>query len=212
MINQGQKVWSVAWAWAAGWALVSMGQVISGAFNRPNNGLTAFYVLGFAGWAIGAAGTIRYVRSRFGADIHVTALSAAGWCVGALVAVVLWFFWAETAETWQVGFLGPIVAPVLGGVIGGAFTLPMRSLSSAVAIVRASLLGAFSWGAAFLVFQFLAFYAGYILMLMTAGLLAPTVGWVWAQVPGWALPAGIGGFLAGWLASLSLRFKKREAV
>jgi len=212
MIKQQKKFWSIAWAWAAGWVLLSMGQVISGVYNSPNNGLTAFHVLGFTGWGIGAAGTIRYVRQRFGVDVYVTALSAAGWCIGALVAVALWLFWADKAETWQIGFLGPIVGPGLGGAIGGAFTLPMRVLSSPAAIARASLLGALSWGAAFLVFQFLAFYAGYILMLITAGLLAPIVGWVWAQVPWWALPAGVGGFLAALLASLSLRSRKPAAA
>jgi len=199
----------VAWAWAAGWVLVSMGQTISDVYSLPNRGLTALYVLGFAGWAIGATGTIRYVRHRFGADVYVIALSVAGWGVGSLVAVVLGLFWMQT---WNMGFLAMIVSPALGGALGGALTLPMRSLSSPATIVRASVRGAFSWGAAFVVFQFLAFYAGYILMQMTVNQLVPIAGAALATVPGWALPAGVGGLLAGWLASRSLQVTERAAV
>jgi hypothetical protein len=178
-------------------------------YSLPNRGLTALYVFGFAGWTIGAAGTIRYVRHRFGADVYIIALSVAGWVVGALVAVVLGLF---RAETWNVGFLGLIVGPAVGGAIGGALTLPMRSPSSPATIVRASVRGALSWGAAFLVFQFLAFYTGYILMLMTAVPLASIVGWVWATVPGWALPAGVCGFLAARLACRYSQLNERAAV
>lgn len=209
MINQQRQIKSIAWAWAAGWVLASMGQVISDVFSSPNRGLTAFYVLGFAGWATGAAGTIRYVRNRFGADVKVTALSAAGWGFGALAAVVLGLFWMET---WNVGFLGSIAGPALGGAIGGALTLPMRSLSSPAAILRASVRGALSWGAAFLVFQFLAFYTGYFLMQMTIVPLLPILGPVWATFPGWAFPAGAGGFLAAQYASKSLNFTEGAAV
>lgn len=209
MINGRRKFQSVAWAWAAGWVLVSMGQTISDVYSLPNRGLTALYVLGFAGWAIGATGTIRYVRHRFGADVYVIALSVAGWGVGSLVAVVLGLFWMQT---WNMGFLAMIVSPALGGALGGALTLPMRSLSSPATIVRASVRGAFSWGAAFVVFQFLAFYAGYILMQMTVNQLVPIAGAALATVPGWALPAGVGGLLAGWLASRSLQVTERAAV
>ncbi len=187
-----------------------MGQVILYVYStNPNDISPVTYVLGFAGWAIGAAGTIRYVRHRFGADAYVIALSVAGWSVGALVAVVLGLFWLQT---WNVAFFGPIVGVALGGAIGGALTFPMQSLSSPATIVRASVRSAFSWGLAFLVFQILAFYAGYILMLITAVPLAPIVGWVWAEVPGWALPAGVGGLLAALLASRSLQITEREAV
>jgi hypothetical protein len=92
MINRRREFQSVAWALVAGWVLASMGQVISDVYSLSNRGLTAAYVLGFAGWTIGAAGTIRYVRHRLGANVHVIALSVAGWGVGALVAVVLGLF------------------------------------------------------------------------------------------------------------------------
>jgi len=196
-IDQRPKFWSVAWAWAAAWVLVSIGQMVSGVYNLPNYGLMAYYLLGFAGWAIGAAGTIRYLHQRFGADAHRMALRAAGWAAGALVALWFGLFWAQT---WDAGFLGLILGPALGAVIGGAFTLPLRSPASPAAVLRACLRGAISWGAAFLVFQVLAFYAGYILTQMTVNLLAPILGDVWATVPGWALPAGFGGFLAALLA------------
>jgi hypothetical protein len=212
MINRKREYLSIAWAWAAGWTLVSIGQVISDVYSIPDTDLTAYYALGFVGWTIGAAGTIRYLHNRFEANVHVIALSVLGWGVGALVAVGLMPFMALWAETRQLGFLGPILSPVLGGAIGGASTLPMRSLSCPATIARASMLGAFSWGTAFLVFQFLAFYAGYILMLMTLNTLAPIVGWIWAGVPGWSLPAGVGGFLAAWLASRSLHLTERAAV
>ena len=212
VLNQKPERITVALAWAAGWLLFSMGQMLSGMYNLPNNGETAFTVLGLAGWAIAAAFTIRYLRRHSGADARITALSVVGWSAGTLEAVILWSFWAHTAENWQAGFLGPVLSPTLGGLIGGALTLPLKSLSSPAAILRASLRGALCWGAGFLIFQSLAFYAGYFLMLMTVAPLAPIVGWVWAEVPGWALTAGVGGFLAGWLGSFSLGSKKQTLV
>jgi hypothetical protein len=203
MITQRPKFQSVAWTWAAGWMLVSLGVVLSGVYNSPNRGLTAFYGLGFAGWVIGAAGTIRYVHQRFGADARMIALSAVGWGGGALVAVLLGLFWMFR---WDTGFLGPLLAAALGGAIGGAFTLPLRSLSSPAAMLRMSLRGAFSWGLAFLVFQFLAFYAGYILMQLTINPLLPLLGEVWAGVPGLALPAGVCGFTSALLALLASKW------
>jgi hypothetical protein len=203
MSTKSVKFHSVTWAWALGWLLASMGQVLSGVYNLPNRGLTAFYLLGFAGWAIGAAGTLRYMRLRFGAEARVVALSAAGWMAGALSALVLGLFWMST---WNIGFLGPPVAVALGGAIGGGLTLPMRSFSSPAAIVRASLRGTFNWGLAFLVFQILMFYASYILVQWTVNPLVPILGEVWAEVPGWGLPACLGGFLAALLAMLDSRW------
>jgi len=202
MINRQRMFQSVAWAWAAGWVLVSMCYVVADVSSLPNRGLAAIYGLGFAGWTIGAAGTISYVRHRFGADVYVIALSVAGWGVGALVAVVLL----------SVGFQGLIVGAALGGAIGGGLTLPMRSPSSSATIVRASVRRAFNWGVSFLVFQFLAFYIGYFLLLMAAAPLASIVGWGWAKAAVWALPAGVGGFLAARLASRSLHFTERGAA
>jgi hypothetical protein len=209
MNHRHPKILSVAWAWSAGWALASVGMSISDVYSSPNRGLAAFLMLGFAGWAIGAAGTIRYVRLRFGADIPVIVLSVAGWVVGALVAVVLGLLWMET---WNLGYLGLPVGAALGGAIGGTLTLPVQSLASRVSLVRQSLRGALIWGASFLVFQVLAFYAGYLLVLMTAVPLASIIGWGWATVPGWALAAGVCGFLAARLASTSLRITKQAAT
>ncbi|OGN97757.1 MAG: hypothetical protein A2Z71_05790 [Chloroflexi bacterium RBG_13_50_21] len=201
MFNRQPKIQSVAWAWAIGWSLVSMGMVISDVYSSPNRGLIAYYVLGVTGWIIGVVGTIRYMRHMFGVDVHMIALSVTGWGVGALVAMVLGLFWMET---WNLGFLGSPVGVALGAAIGGALMLPRGSQTSFVRIIRVSSVGAFSWGAAFLVFQILAFYVGYFLMLMTYNPLASMVGWVWATVPGWTLPAGFFGFIAAWLAIKSL--------
>ena len=90
MINHRRNYQLIAWAWGAGWLLVSMGMAISGVYSSPNSGLTAAYVLGFAGWTIGAAVTIHYVRQQFGKNVYLTGLSIAGWAVGAFVAVVTW--------------------------------------------------------------------------------------------------------------------------
>jgi hypothetical protein len=208
MIHQRGKILPVALAWAAGWLLVSLGQAISDVYSSPKRGLTAVYVLGLAGWAIAAAVTIRYVRRQFGADGHVTALSAAGWAAGALVAVVMGTHWLFT---WNAGFFGLIAGPALGAVIGGAFTLPMRSLSPAGVILRASLLGAFIWGLVFLIFQTVAFYAWYFLFAKTVNSLYRTVGPVWALIIVGIFPAGIGGFLAGLIAASTLAFSGRQA-
>jgi hypothetical protein len=195
----------ISWAWAAGWFLVSMGMTISDVYSSPNRGLTIAYVMGFAGWAIGAAVTINYMQHQFVTNVYITGLSMAGWTVGALVAVALGLYWLQT---WDAGFWGPIVAAAIGGAIGGALTLPIRYPSSLATIVRRSLWGAFSWGVMFLVFQVLAFYAGYILSALTVNRLVPIVGNIWAEVPGWALPAGLAGLHAAWLASRSLRSKE----
>jgi hypothetical protein len=59
MSHRWRKVQSIAWAWAARWALVSLGMVISDVYSSPNRGLPVAYSLGFAGWAIGSAVRIR---------------------------------------------------------------------------------------------------------------------------------------------------------
>ena len=196
--KQKREPQSIAWAWAAGWLLVSMGQAISDVYSSPNRGLTAYYLLGFAGWIIGAAGTLRYMRRKFGADANVTALSAAGWTVGAVVAVVLGLFFLHT---WNAGFLGPLAAAALGAAIGGALTLPMASLSSPGTVALAILRGMFSWGAAFLIFQILAFYAWYMLYMLTVNTLSQIFGNLWASIFVGVIPASVGGLLAGWLAA-----------
>ncbi len=206
MISQRRMFQSIPWAWAAGWTLVSTGMVISDGYSNPNRGWTAAYVLGFAGWALGAAVTISYIRLQLGKNNYATALSVAGWAVGALVAVVLGLSWLQT---WDAGYWGPIMAAAFGGAIGGAFTIPVQSPPSLAKIVGASLLGALRWGATFLVFQTLAFYAGYIISQLTVNQLVPIVGNIWAEVPGWALPAGVCGLLAALLASRSLRVTGR---
>src|SRR4030042_481170 len=145
MINHRRNYQLIAWAWGAGWLLVSMGTAISGVYSNPNSGLTAAYVLGFAGWIIGAAVTIHYVRQQFGKNVYLTGLSIAGWAVGAL-----------------------------------------------------------GWGVMFLIFQTLAFYAGYILTALSVNRLAPLLGDTWATVPGWAVPMGLAGLHAAMLASRAL--------
>ena len=188
---------SVAWAWAAGWSLISLGFVISDVYSTPNRGLTAAYLLGVIGWAIGSVVTIRYVRQPFGAKGVPVALSAAGWALGGLVTIVLGLDWLENG---RLAFLGPIVATGMGGAIGGALTAPTPPGSSPSTVLRQGIGGAFAWGTAFFVFQIVAFYAGYILMQMTVDALVPFVGHVGAKIPGWALPAACGGFMAARLA------------
>ena len=208
MSHQRGRIWSVGLAWAAGWLLVSLGQAISDVYSSPNRGSTALYVLGLAGWAVGAAGTLRFLRRRFGADGSVTANSAAGWAAGALVAVVLGTHWLFT---WNAGFIGVIAGPALGAVIGGASTLPVRSLPPAGVALRASLLGMFAWGGVFLLFQTAAFYAWYILYATMGNSLYQSVGPVWALIIVGIIPAGIGGFLAGLNAALLLSWIGRLA-
>jgi hypothetical protein len=157
MIDHRRQIRSAAWTWAIGWFMATVGLVISDVYSTPNRGLIAAYLLGLLGWAVGGAGTIRYVRRRFGGDGYVVALSAAGWGVGALLAVVLGLVWQDE---WSPGFWGPILGAAIGGSIGGALTIPSRSLSSHPGVLRSSLSGAIRWGAAFLAFQVLAFYAG----------------------------------------------------
>ncbi len=190
------KFQAVLWAWAAGWALVSIGQQLWGVYDSPTRGVAPYLIFGIAGWALGAIFTIRYVRQRFGADGRLAAFGAVGWGLGALVAMLLGL---SLVQTWDAGFLGLIVAPALGATIGGAFTITRRS-SSPAAIVAGSLRGALGWGLSFLLFELLAFYAGYILSAVSINLLAPSLGDPWAKVPGWALPAGAGGYAAALVA------------
>lgn len=206
MVSQRRLFQSIPWAWAAAWALASTGMIISDGYSDPNRGWTAAYVLGFAGWLIGASVTIGYVHRQYGANGYITALRISGWSIEAFVAVVLGYSWLQT---WNGGYWGPIVAAALGGAIGGALTLPVRSPSSLVTIAGKSLLSAFSWGVTFLVFQTLAFYAGYILVQLTVNQLVPVVGNIWAGVPGWAIPAALCGLHAAMLASRSLRSSER---
>lgn len=198
MFFKEPQIREVAWAWALGWFLASVGSVISDVSSTPNRGLAAAYMLGLLGWTIGGAGTVRYIRQQFGADAKVVALSAIGWGVGALLAVQLGLAWQQE---WNAGFWGPIFGAAIGGTIGGALTVSSSSFSADRRALYASLSSAFRWGAAFLVFQVLAFYAGYLLMQMTVDPLVPLVGHVAAKIPGWTLPAGAGGFLAARLAS-----------
>ena len=55
--------------------------------------------------------------------------------------------------------------------------------------------GAISWGAMFLIFQTLAFYAGYILSALTVNRLVPLLGNTWADRPRMGSAYG-----AGWPA------------
>jgi hypothetical protein len=209
-MNQTQRKYlSVTWAWAAGWLLVSIGQQIWGVNNLPNQGLAPLFILGFGGWAIGAVFTIRYMRQRFDADVRVTALRSVGWGAGALVAVLLgWYL----AQSWDAGFLGLLVAPAIGALIGGALTLPVQFPASWSTVVRASLRGAFSWGLSFLVFEFLSFYLSYFFSTLMENLLAPSLGEIWASIIGWGLPAAAGGYAAALVAlfgSKLLRIRER---
>jgi hypothetical protein len=154
--------------------------------------MLAAYSFGIAGWIIGAAGTIRYLR-RCGSTPSVVVFCAAGWSAGALVAVLLGQAWLAD---WRLGYWGPIVSAALGGSVGGAFTLHVESESA----VSQRLQSALRWGASFLFFQAVAFYVGYILLQMTIDPLVPIVGHVTAGVVGWAVPAGFGGFFAARLA------------
>jgi hypothetical protein len=200
MRPQKPKLLSVSLAWGIGWLLVSLGQTISNALSIPNSGMTAAYLLGFAGWGIGAVATIRYVHHKFATGRSAIVLSAIGWGIGAFVAVVLMPSVARLAENAMLGFLGPTGSPILGSVIGGAFTLSSKSSMSRTSVAGAVMRGALSWGISFLVFQYLAFLSGYILLLLTATRLEPIVGYPWASVPGWAIPAAFGGGLAGLIA------------
>ena len=192
----------IPWAWAVGWMLVSLGMVISDVFSRPSRGMAAYSLLGFAGWAVGAAGTIFFVRRRYEAGSAVLLLSALGWVLGGLAALVLGASWMTQ---WNVGFLASPVAIAIGGAAGGGLTLPMRIIASPGAVARNVIRGAIVWGLTFLLFQVLAFYTGYFLMILTVNWLHPMVGDLWAKAPGWALPAGICGFFAGWVVSKMLR-------
>jgi len=183
--------------------------VISDVYSSPNRGWTAAYLFGFAGWAIGAAVTVSFIRRQYGVNGYLTVLSIAGWAIGAFIALALGFSWMFM---WNGGFWGPIVATALGGVIGGGFTLPLRSPSPMQSMVSASLVGAFSWGVMFLIFQTLAFYAGYLLSALMVYRLGPIIGYPWwIELPGWVVPAGVCGLLAAQLASMSLRITGRMA-
>jgi len=37
-------------AWAAAWAMASLGMVLSDVYSQPNRGLGAAFILGFVGW------------------------------------------------------------------------------------------------------------------------------------------------------------------
>jgi hypothetical protein len=154
-----------------------------------------------AGWFLASVGLVLSdVSSSLNRGLAAAyVLGSAGWASGGLVAVVVGLRWSEE---WHAGFMGPIVAGALGGAIGGALTLPMHSLSSPATVLRRSLSGAVRWGAAFLVLKVLAFYVGYILVEMTVDPLVSIVGHTAAKILGWAVPAGLGGFIAARLAGM----------
>jgi hypothetical protein len=165
--------------------------VLSDVYSRPNRGMGAAFILGFVGWGLGAAGTIQHLRKRHRPAHTRVILAVIAWIIGASIAVIAGLTWLETFSP---GFIGPILSAALGGVIGGSMTVPRSS-------VRGSLNGALRWGTSFLLFQFVAFYAGYFLMQMTVDPLIPILGHVWAKAFGWVLPAAVCGFLAARLIS-----------
>ena len=93
-----------------------MGFVISDVYSSPNRGLTAAYLLGFCGWAVGAVGTVRYVRQQSHSTVSVIVLAATGWAIGASVAVGVGLEWLHE---WNAGYWGPIMGTATGGAIGG---------------------------------------------------------------------------------------------
>jgi hypothetical protein len=171
-----------------------MGLVLSDANSTPDVALTA-YVLGFAGWLIGGLGTAHDLRRRFDSDPTVTVLCLTGWGVGSLPAVL---FGLEWLHTWNGGYWGPIVGVALGGAIGGALTLPVRSLpdASPARLLWLVVRGAVGWGAAFLALQTVSFYIGYILTEMTVDPLVAIIGHGWSKVPGMVVPAAFCGHIA----------------
>jgi hypothetical protein len=107
-------------------------------------------------------------------------------------------------QEWDAGYWGPIVGAAVGGAVGGGFTRPIRAGSGEITIWRSSVAAALSWGSAFLVFQVFAFYVGYILVQVTVDPLVPIVGHIAAKIPGWVVPAALGGWAATRLALPSL--------
>lgn len=191
MLSQAKASRLMPWAWSTAWMLTGLGVAISDLYSYPSKSLIPYVVLSAVGWGFAGIVTVRAAGHKSNKAIRIIA-----WAAAYLVYVVFGFYWATS---WNMGFLGPIVAIGVAGSIGGIFS---SKRSGAWRLISGGLVGL-----AFLVFATISFYTSYFLMFaftMEARLLGDTGALLFI----WGLPGAILGLSAGFLASLILGISK----
>jgi hypothetical protein len=183
----------IPWAWSAAWLLTGLGFWISDLSSLPSRSPFAYIAFSAAGWAIAG-----FVTASAAGEAPARTLRLVGWLVPGLASIPLSMLWLRS---WNGGFLGPIAALGLAGLLGGVAGSVRRH---AWRLVSGALVGL-----AFLLFASLSFIASYFLILIytliaqqggSAGVLSVVDALIWP------LPAalcGLGaGFAARWLLGL----------
>ncbi len=183
----------IPWAWSAAWLLAGLGFWISDLSSLPSRSPFAYIALSAAGWAIAG-----FVTASAAGEAPARTIRLVGWLVPGLASIPLSMLWLRS---WNVGFLGPIAALGLAGLLGGVAGSVRKG---AWRLVSGALLGL-----AFLLFATVSFMASYFLMLVytliaqqggSAGVLSIVDALIW-PLPG-ALFGLVAGFAARWLLGL----------
>ena len=183
MLTERQAYRWMPWAWSAAWMLTGVGVSISDLYSYPAQSLIPYFALSAVGWS--AAGIVTASASRREPGMAVRLV---GWAVAYLAAIPLGLVWLLS---WNVAYLGPIVAIGVAGAIGGV----AGSLrSGAWRLVSGVLLGL-----AFLLFATVSFSASYILLVLYAPI-AQLLGNAGADLLAWGLPSALCGLAAGFAA------------
>ena len=193
MIGETHARRLIPWAWSAAWLLTGLGFWISDLSSLPSRSPFAYIALSAAGWAIAG-----FVTASAARDAPARILGLVGWLVPGLASIPLSMLWLRS---WNMGFLGPIAALGLAGLLGAVAGSVRRN---AWRLVSGALVGL-----AFLLFASLSFIASYFLMIIytliaqqggSAGVLSVVDALIW-PLPG-AL-CGLGaGFAARWMLGL----------
>jgi len=182
MLNQSKAYRLMPWAWSVAWMLTGLGVAISDLYSYPSKSLIPYIVLSAVGWGFAGFVTVRAAGHKSGATLRLIA-----WIVAYLVYVVFGFY---DATSWNMGFLGPIVAIGVAGAIGGVFS---SRRAGAWRLVSGVLVGL-----TFLLFATVSFYVTAIQMYLFSAE-ARVLGEQGTLLFIWGLPGAVFGLSAGFV-------------
>ena len=182
MPSQARAFRMVPLVWSVSWLLTGLGfwiSIVSSLLPPPN--FLAYIALSALGWVIAGVVTASTARSTPGMLFRL-----AGWLVSGLASISLSILWMQS---WNAGFLGPIAALGVAGVLGGVASSMRR--------------GVWRWlsgillGVAFLILAALSFYASYFLMFVATSISQHGGDIRLIDPLSWMIPGAVFGLVAG---------------